>query len=197
MDWNRCYKDKETPWDKGAPAPPLVHWDGGGEMRGEILVPGCGYGFDAAEIAGRNPGSRITGADISPLALEGATRRHSLPNLEFVLKDIFRPDPELDGRFDWVFEHTCFCAIDPDRRDDYVGAVARLLKLGGNLVAIFYLNPYGDGHQPGGGPPHGTDEGELDRRFSGKFELLESWVPDVAYPGREGLELMRFYRLMV
>jgi len=37
--------------------------------------------------------------------------------------------------FDWIFEHTLFCAIDPSERELYVKAVLRWLKPGA-LIAI-------------------------------------------------------------
>ena len=34
-----------------------------------------------------------------------------------ILGDFFDRDA-VDGKFDWIFEHTCFCAIPPDRREN-------------------------------------------------------------------------------
>src|SRR5690606_37268345 len=62
-------------------------------------------------------------------------------------------------RFDLVVENTCFCAIEPARRDDYVTAVAESLRPGGSLVGLFYA------HGTPGGPPFTTDAPELDRRI--------------------------------
>jgi hypothetical protein len=98
------------------------------------------------------------------------------------------------GQFDWMFEHTCFCAIDPERRDDYVRAAAAALKPGGCLIAVFYLNPWAEGEDQNQGPPFASTVEELDRRFSSDFTLLESFVPSVSYSGREGRELFRVLR---
>ena len=110
--------------------------------------------------------------------------------------DLFDLPSEWRGRFDWVVEHTCFCAIDPARRADYVRAVAGALRPGGHLLAIFYLNPWNAGEPApsGGGPPFPTSAEELDRLFVGSFDLLEEWVPTHAYRGREGRELLRLLR---
>ena len=40
--------------------------------------------------------------------------------------------------FDGVWEYTCFCAIDPARRDAYVRTIAAILKPGGWLLACFF-----------------------------------------------------------
>ena len=90
--------------------------------------------------------------------------------------------------FDWIFEHTLFCAIQPRQRDDYVRAVTRWLKPGGSYLAVNYLIPDKDG------PPFGTTRQELWDRFSPRFDLLEEWVPR-SYPNRTGLELMLWWRL--
>ena len=221
-DWESCYRAGEMPWDKGAPAPPLLEWleQPGHRLGGEVLVPGCGLGHDvraiaAADrnhlprastphptghdvraIAAADRNARVVGLDISPAALAQARRQPPVGRESYVEADLFDLPPDLRGRFDWVFEHTCFCAIDPSRRDDYVQAVASALRTGGQLLAIFYLRPWSGGEQPppGGGPPFPTSREELDRLFSGRFELLEESVPARAYRGREGRELRRLFR---
>ena len=93
------------------------------------------------------------------------------------------------GAFDWVFEHTCFCAIQPAQRHAYVEGVATALKPTGHLLAVFYLDPGND--SPDEGPPFGVSVAELDRLFLPRFTLLREWLPEHAYPGREGREWMR------
>ena len=90
-------------------------------------------------------------------------------------------------RFDWIFEHTLFCAIAPGDRDKYVKALLRWLKRGGNYLAVNYLIPDTDG------PPFGTTREELVKRFSPYFELRKEWVPR-SYPNRTGLERMFWWR---
>ncbi len=197
-DWNSCYRTGETPWDKGAPAPPLLAWleTPGHRLAGEVLVPGCGPGHDVRAIASTDQAAVVCGLDISPAALEQARRWPPAGRETYREGDLFDLPPEFCERFDWVFEHTCFCAIDPARRPEYVRAVARALRPGGGLLAIFYLNPWKDGEPPPpeGGPPFGTTVEELDSLFAGAFDLLDEWVPDRAYRGREGRELMRLLR---
>ena len=108
----------------------------------------------------------------------------------YLAEDLFALDDAHLGTYDWVWEHTCFCAIDPSMREDYVRAVHGALKPGGHLLGVFYLDPYDAEHQPGGGPPHGSTLEELSTRFeeSGRFLIEHSAVPGKAYPGREGLE---------
>ena len=56
MDWDRRYQIGDIPWEKGAPAPPLLEWlQACGPLHGNILVPGCGYGHDVRAIAAAAP----------------------------------------------------------------------------------------------------------------------------------------------
>jgi hypothetical protein len=92
-----------------------------------------------------------------------------------------------------VWEHTCFCAIDPALRRRYAEAAAGLLGPGGILAGVFYLDP----HHPGesqDGPPFGVTAAELDATFGPWFERIDGWVPESAYAGREGREWVGIFR---
>ena len=197
-DWESCYRDGDMPWDKGAPAPPLLAWldqTPAHRLEGEVLVPGCGLGHDVRAIAAAGHARAVCGLDISPAALGGARRFPPTGREAYAEGDLFDLPPELRGRFDWVFEHTCFCAIDPARRPEYVRAAAQALRPGGSLLAIFYLDPWkGETPPPDGGPPFASTTTELDALFAGEFESRQEWVPTRAYRGREGRELMRLLR---
>ncbi len=197
-DWESCYRAGDTPWDKGAAAPPLLEWleTPAHRFHGEVLVPGCGLGHDVRALAATGQAESVCGLDVSPAALAQVRRFPAAGNESYVEADLFALPEEWRGRFDWVFEHTCFCAIDPARRADYVRAVAEALRPGGRLLAIFYLRPWsgGEARPPGGGPPFGVEVSELDALFAGAFELVEESVPTRAFAGREGRELVRLLR---
>ena len=188
MDWNERYAQGDTPWEKGAAAPPLEEissrlgdaiWG-----AGPVLVPGCGFGHDARWIAGK--GVPVVGLDVSELALQGAREQTEGDNPSFELGDFFEAEK---GACSAIFEHTCFCAISPTERGQYVSSAAKWLLQGGHLVAVFFLNPDHDG-----GPPFGCKTEELDGLFGADFELVDEWEPKASYPGREGRELIRIYR---
>ena len=186
-DWEAQYQKGETPWDKGAPSPGLVDLLASEPVRGRVLVPGCGFGYDVRALAAT--ADEVVGLDIAPSAIEGAARFPRVGNERYELGSLFDLPQHLRGTFDAVWEHTCFCAIDPSMRAPYVEAVAGALKSGGKLIAIFYLDP---GHDsPDEGPPFGVSVAELDALFSLYFELVREWLPTCAYPGREGREWMR------
>ena len=186
-NWEAHYQTGDMPWEKGEPSPGLVDFLAAHPelQRGAVLVPGCGTGHDARAFT--KAGFAVTGLDIAPSAVRLCNERTAAAGLkaDFRLGDFLNDVPH--AQFDWVFEHTCFCAIDPAQREDYVRAVRRWLQPGGDYLAVNYLIPDTDG------PPFGTTREELVQRFSPHFELLEEWVPR-SYPNRTGLERMFWWR---
>jgi len=162
-------------------------------MRGRVLVPGCGLGHDVRAIAAQ-PRVNVVGVDISPTALARARRFKKRGREVFLNADLFGLPRELRGVFDWVWEHTCFCALPRAQRENYVRAVRGTLKKGGSLAAVFFLDP--GLPDPDAGPPFGVTKKELDALFlkSGAFKLIHEWEPKRWYPGREGREWMRLMR---
>jgi hypothetical protein len=185
MDWQAQYATGEIPWDEGAAHPALIDFiTEAGRFQGRILVPGCGRGNDVRGVS--TPGNRVLGLDIAPAALQAARAFPPAGAEEYRVADLFNLPPELRGCFDWVVEHTCFCAIDPALRPAYAAAVAGALKPGAHLLAIFYLDPAVERH-----PPYGTSVPELDALFSPFFTVTREWVPARTFEGRESRELVR------
>lgn len=189
-DWESHYQSGEIPWEKGAPSPGLVDYLAAHRVEGRVLVPGCGLGHDVRALAAQ--GAEVIGLDIAPSAVEAAGRIPTATGERYELGNLFDLPPAMRGGFDWVWEHTCFCAIDPSMRTAYVEAVHGALRSGGHLLAIFYLDPGNPSREEG--PPFEVSVGELDRLFLPHFELVREWLPENAYAGREGREWMRVLR---
>lgn len=194
-DWEHCYRTGETPWDKGHPAPPLLElierrghamWG-----QGPVLVPGCGFGHDVRAIAAH--GIAVLGLDLSLTAVERARQIPVVGKETYEAGDFLDPAWRLGRRFSAIWEHTCFCAILPSQRDAYAAAAAEVLDAGGILAGVFYLTPNDPGDDDEG-PPFEVSVQELDERFSPWFERIDGWVPDSAYPGREGKEWIGIFR---
>ena len=188
--WESRYQSGDMPWEKGAPSPGLVDFLAAHPdlPRGTVCVPGCGTGHDVREFA--RSGFDTFGFDIAPGAIQLAAEKTKTAGLtaQFLLADFLRDEPP--QLFDWIFEHTLFCAIQPQERDEYARAALRWLKPDGQYLAVNYLIPNEDG------PPFGTTRDELWRRFSPHFELVEEIVPR-SYPNRTGLELLLWWRRKV
>lgn len=185
--WEARYQAGDTQWDKGAPSPGLVdflatHDDA---PRGSVCVPGCGSGHDVRALA--EAGFEAWGIDFAPSAQKWFEERTKGSGLRAEFRQLdFLHDPPVK-KFDWLFEHTLFCAIQPGDRDAYVSAVLRWLKPDGYYLAVNYFIPDEEG------PPFGTDRDEIMRRFGPHFVLLEEWTPR-SYPNRVGLERMFWWR---
>ena len=182
MDWEARYRAGDTPWEKGYAAPPLTDFLSKYQIHGTVLVPGCGSGHDVRALAAL--GATVTGLDVAASAIASSRAFPIVGNETYERGDLFELPPSWHRSFDWVVEHTCFCAIPPERRADYLRAVTELLKPQGHYFAIFYANPDADE-----GPPFGVTKEEIAGFFDPDFELLQEWVPGSAFEGREGREL--------
>jgi SAM-dependent methyltransferase len=184
--WQARYEAGEAHWDKGAPAPALVEYLLRHPVVGRVLVPGCGAGHDVRALASQ--GAEVVGMDFAAGAMRSALEYPCAGSVHFEQADFLKLPEKWHGVFDWIFEHTCFCAIDPKTRGDYVRACCQALKSGGKILAVFYVNP--DQDDPNH-PPFPSPLPELDAWFGKSFDVLSEWVPGVSYPGREGRELVR------
>ena len=190
-DWESRYRTGDMPWEKGAAHPALVAFLKMNPVHGRVLVPGCGLGHDVRALAAT--ADEVVGLDISPSAVTQARAHPAVGGERYVRGDLFALPPAMRGAFDVIFEHTCFCAIDPAQRADYVSALASALVPHGHLLAVFYLDP---GLDPGdSGPPFGVTRDGLDALFGPRFKLLREWAPPATYPGREGRETCRLLQL--
>lgn len=192
-DWNTCYAKGETPWDKGLPTPVLeearsLHPE---LFQGKVLVPGCGTGYDARQLA--DMGCEVVGLDIAPLAIEQAHKLDLNGSVDFRLEDLFDLPEDLRGAFDFVWEHTCLCALPLEMRTQYVRGVKSALKPEGQVMGVFFLNPEMDPDESG--PPFGITVDELISLWTAEgFTVMEHWEPKTGYPGRVGRELFLWLR---
>ncbi len=190
-NWEAAYQGKNTPWDKGNAAPPLRMFLANHSITGQVCVPGCGAGYDVRLLA-EQENVDVLGLDIAPTALSIAEQFEESRNVSYEVGDFLSLDVRFHRRFDWVFEHTCLCAIDPSRRADYAESVRLALKPCGYLLAIFFkkVSSY-----DGEGPPHPISDEGIETLFGKDFELVKSFVPEMTYPSRpfgcEELQLLR------
>jgi hypothetical protein len=192
-DWENRYQTGDMPWEKGQPSPPLlellerpVDWG-----LGPILVPGCGFGHDVRALGVL--GVPVVGVDVAPTAVERAREFPRSGAESYELGDFLDPEWRAGREFSAIWEHTCFCAINPGDRKRYAEAAAGCLAGGGLLAGVFFLTPYDPGEEAAG-PPFGVSVEELDEWFSPWFDRLAGWVPQAAYPGRAGREWIGLFR---
>jgi SAM-dependent methyltransferase len=148
-----------------------------------MIVLGAGRGHDARVFA--RYGFQVTAVDFTAYAVREMQRltEPSAP-IKILQHDIFALPSEFDGAFEYVLEHTCFCAIDPRRRGDYADLVARLLKPGAIYIDLaFPLSTHS------GGPPFAVSAAELlDLFYNRGFTLVAREEAVESTAKRRGLE---------
>jgi SAM-dependent methyltransferase len=188
--WEGLYASGGDGWELGQPAPPLVDLVGRTPPpRGRVAVLGCGRGHDARFLAAR--GYEVVGYDFSPAAVSAAralARRDGV-DVAFEQRDIFTLGGEAAHAFDGVWEYTCFCAIDPARRDEYVRTVAAILRPGGWFLGCFF--PL---RAVSAGPPFPVSRTEVRRRLGSRFTIERAQPPLRSARGRQGREWLVYAR---
>lgn len=202
MTWESAWSEGRTGWDAGASAPALEEHLAGMERPGpksRALVPGCGSGYDVFALA--RAGFKAHGVDIAPTAAQRfemlRQQEHLGPAQAMIHTGNFFEAEGL-GRFDVIFDYTFLCAIEPDRRPDWVARMIELLKEDGELwTLIFPVDP--DDPTPStsedDGPPYRMHPAVVAELLEPRFEKVELRAPAASHPGREGKEFFARWRL--
>ena len=189
--WEQKYQKYGDRWDLGCPAPPFINLlaSANAPQPGKIAVLGCGKGHDALLFA--EAGFEVIGFDFAPTAIAEATTTAQARKIEaqFFQQDIFTLDREFTHSFDYVLEHTCFCAISPKKRSQYVEVVKTILRPQGKLIALFYT------HNRPGGPPFGVKPKEILDYFTSHFEPIVFQVAQDSIARRQGDEHLAIFKL--
>jgi SAM-dependent methyltransferase len=184
--WQGLYESGGDGWELGGPAPSLVDFiETTPPARGRVAVPGCGRGHDARYLASR--GYDVTGFDFTPAALAAARAlaRRDRVRVAFEPRDVFSLGRDLPNAFDGVWDYTCFCAIDPARRAEYVRALAGTVRPGGWLLGNFFPQ-----RQFTAGPPFAVRSAEVPRLLAPWFRVERAGPPLRSPRGRLGREWM-------
>jgi methyl halide transferase len=188
--WEQRYQAGDDPWDLGYPTPPLEHLLTSAQAPppGRMAALGIGSGLDALRFAAA--GFDVVGFDFAPTAIARA-RQNAITqglNVEFVQQDIFALPPEWHHSFDYVLEHTCFCAIDPTLRSQYVQVVQQLLRPQGKLIALFFTHPRD------GGPPFGVTPQGIRDYFEPYFDVVMLTPATDSIAKRQGEEHLAIFQ---
>jgi len=156
--WEERYQSNRIPWDRGEISPALVHWLESGDLRPcRIVIPGCGYGYEALELARRQ--FDVTAIDFAPSAVATLEKELEKSKLraQVVEADVLQWNPEQP--FDAIYEQTCLCALPPKLWQPYSEQLDRWVKPAGKLFALFMQTD-----EPGG-PPYHCDLNEMRELF--------------------------------
>lgn len=182
--WQESYTNGRIPWDLGHPTPTFARLAASGDYPpGQMIVLGAGRGHDARLFA--RHGFAVTAVDFAPEAVAAMRELNNPANpVQILQMDIFELGEEWNGRFDYLLEYTCFCAIDPARRDDYAALAARLLKPGGLYIGFAF--PIGK--RPGGPPFVVQPDAVIELLTEHRFKLQHREFAFDSVPSRQNIE---------
>ena len=194
VDWEEAWRAGTTPWDAGKSPPALRSLlDREIVPPGRILIPGCGAGYDLSALARED--REVVGIDLSEQAREAFLAAHSdLPgNVVYEVADFFSFEPP--AGFDFVWDYTFFCALDPDQRTPWSEMMKRLVKPAGVLATLLF--PFEDPISETQGPPWPINTNMVRGFIEDAFEELEVAEVEHTHPGREGRERLALWRRRV
>ncbi len=182
--WETRYQNNQFTWDLGRPTPVFARLASQGQLTpGAMVVLGAGRGHDARLFA--RHGFMVTAvdfADAAITAMQGLNDPHH--PVDVVQSDFFELPSGFNGRYHYVLDYTCFCAILPERRGEYANLVTRLLQPGGQFVTLAY--PIGT---RAGGPPFTVQpDAIIDLFVTNGFTLQHRESPPDSVPERRPYE---------
>tara|TARA_B110000305_G_C19428923_1_gene635179 strand:- start:445 stop:1059 length:615 start_codon:yes stop_codon:yes gene_type:complete len=184
--WDSIYRDEESPgWNVGTVTPvlqellPKLTERLEHDRKRKLFVPGCGFGHDAAWLS--KQGFIVEASDFSQLAVGQAKSNYgSCDNLSINQADVFSET----GVYDVVFEHTFFCAIPIELREQWVEKCLGLLKPNGYYFGVFHKVNL----ETPDGPPHSVNDEEIKTLFGKKFEFIRYEYSKHSLSSRMGVE---------
>jgi methyl halide transferase len=156
--WQERFETRQTGWDRGSASPQLLSWlDSGALQPCRIVVPGCGGGWELAELARR--GFEVVGIDYTAAAVERARAYCAQQGVavDVVQQDVLNYQPARP--FDAIYEQTCWCALHPEHWRAYAAQLQAWLSPGASLWALFLqmLRPAASEEGQIQGPPYHCD----------------------------------------
>lgn len=146
--WSDRYRMGQTGWDIGYASPPLMQYLDQIENKDiQILIPGAGNGYEAAG-AFEKGFKNVHLLDISLKPIENFQKKHP----DFAKENLHHQDFfQHQGAYDLILEQTFFCALNPEKREDYMIKMKQLLKKGGDLVGVLFDREFDFQGPPFGG----------------------------------------------
>jgi SAM-dependent methyltransferase len=177
--WENRYQEQSTGWDIGSASAPLIKYFNTIENKNAaILIPGCGNGYEAAYLLA-NGFTNVTVIDIAPSPVAFMKEKFANQKIEILQVDFFTHT----GQYDYIFEQTFFCALDPALRSAYVKKMSTLLKPSGLLVGLLFNKTFETN------PPFGGSKAEYEILFSKFLHIQKMELCYNSIKPREGTEL--------
>lgn len=195
MSWEQAWNEGRTPWDQGASSPALEELVANDEVpNGRGLVPGCGSGYDVLTLASAE--RHVTGIDLSEVAKERfeilrAKAQVSPNHARVITADFFTFQA---SPFDFVWDYTFLCAIEPEMRSAWQQKVHSLLKPNGSLFVLVF--PTAPLHDDPNRPPYVLSTALITEVLGPSFRLQSEMAAQNSLGNRSGKEILaRWSRL--
>ena len=188
--WEDIYKRNDIGWDLNGPTP-IFNKIANKLKPGRVIILGSGRGHDAIIFSKLN--FEVTAVDFAPSAinyLEKLCKKNNV-KVNAVQSDIFSLGKYYDNYFDYIIEQTCFCAIDPKRREEYERLVFRILNSAGNLIGLWY--PL-DKAIEDGGPPWGVSRSNLKNIFEKRWIVTKELFSELSVKKRKQREKLIIFK---
>ena len=189
--WEISYQSGQIPWDLGKSTPIFNQWIEACNKPLSICILGAGNGWDALNFAQK--GHKVTAVDFSKSAVNNM--KSSAIGSDLIINilhmNIFDLNKIYSNHFDVVLEYTCFCAIVPSRRRDYLSVVQNILKPKGEFVGLLFpidKDPSEDG------PPFGVDLDSTINLMSEFLSFIKKEIPKLSIKSRSGREVFVIFR---
>ena len=184
--WNEKYISGKTPWDLGGITPVFSHWIRNQVKKLHICVIGAGNGYDAVHFA--EQGHNVTAIDFSETAISAVAANAKTNDVDISCfnYNFFDLPSKLDRSFDIVVEYTCFCAVDPEKREELCSNIYRILKPSGRLITLLFPLSFDNVSDK---PPFEVSLPSMMPLFSKYFELEKAEIPESSIPPRYKNEL--------
>ncbi len=180
IDWEGRYRDGRTGWERQGLHPSFIAWRDSGALAppGRVLVPGAGRSPEPLRLA--EAGFGVTIVDAAPSAVAVQQEWLQGTGAEAFVADLFTWEPP--APFDLIYDQTCLCALPPALWPDYAARLARWLRPGGRLFALFM--------QTGteGGPPFHCDLAAMRALFGAELWIWPDHLPDLVAHSAIGRE---------
>lgn len=161
--WSNRYKQERTGWDIGYASPPIVsYFEQLADKNVEILIPGCGNAYEAKYLFEQGFKNVYILDLVKEVLDEFAQKVPDFPKSNILHGDFFN----LEDQFDIIVEQTFFCALLPNKRNDYALKMKTLLKPNGKLIGLFFNTEFKKN-----GPPFGGNKKEYNLLFSPFFKI--------------------------
>lgn len=183
--WINAWTEGRTAFHQQSYSPLLVKYANMLDIKNHehVLLPLCGKTLDLLYF--EEMGLKVTGVEISPLAIEQFQSEHPRPyqvikkndfqvykhnELEIWNGDFFKFTPTLTSKIDFIFDRAAMVALPPSLRQEYANHLNHFIELGAKLLLITLVYP----QSKIDGPPFCVSQEEIQKLYQKrKIEVLE------------------------